>query len=619
MNNALTVDDQESSQEQNYKATKDQLKAMGEGLREQALGSLPFSIAEVSRGVSGLYRTFKQGQDLIQRKGGLGDLLEGITKGSDEPFDIGKLANRVAGVAGDQIVARYGAEAKRYGIDLGAIREASKTGGIDGAVAQTKTQLSSIADKNIARASTEIDRGVGQFTAAVTGKAADFQKTVQEFSGKSLEDLKTLQSQLGETLKSYSPADISKLSESGRAQFSQLTDLAGRAEATPEALAKLKASTQSFAKQAGFEQEASRLTKVKEMMTQKSAEMRQAVSQKTRALTDEHEAKLSAADERLNRLQTQKEASEDIVKQARGRLTQQSQDILKAEPTMEDLGIKPTYRTGGSMNITRQVKQSQSSVDEALISKHQNIVEGLDRTIAETQAGKQQMISQFNSKVEEATAPIREQLAQIAPKIQSATEVAESLGQRASAMGSAALEGLGQVAAVGGLGMSAFQAAKGQLQTESQKVNAGLNMAMGSKQVAQNVATGIAPSESRPQAELQRGVAPSEPRLQAELPGTGELSAEEAAAKAAATEAATKAAASTATKGAVTAGAELGTEAAVEAGSSVLPLVGEAVDVGLGLAMGIQSLVDIFGGHHEQAPPPPPSQVISYQHQQGIM
>jgi len=605
LNNAMSVDDQESTEDQNYKATKDQLKAIGKEVREQALGSLPFSIAEVSRGVSGLYRTLEAGRNLVQRKGGLGDLISGIVKGSDEPFDIGKLASRVSGVAGDQLVARYGAEAKTYGIDLGAIRDASKTGGIDGAVAATKTQLGAIADKNIARASTEIDRGVTQFTSAVTGKAADFQKTVQEFTGKSLEDLKSMQSQLGQTLKSYTPADISKLSESGRTQFSQLTDLAGRAEATPETLAKLRGGTQSFARQVGFEQEASRLSKVKDMMTQKSAEMRQAVSQKTRALTDEHEAKLSAADERLNRLQTQKEASEDIVKQARGRLTQQSQDILKAEPTMEDLGTRSTYRSGGSMNINRQIKQSQSSIDEALISKHQNIAEGLDRTISETQAGKQQMISQFNSKVEEATAPIREQLAQIAPKIQSATEVAESFGAQASRLGSAALEGLGHVAAVGGLGMGAFQAATGQLQTADQKVSAALNMTAGGKQVGETIARGVA----RPQAEL------SAPATQG---GLSEAEAtEKAAAEAAVKSEAEKAVTSTVTKAGVEAGAELGTEAAVEAGSSVLPVVGEAVDIGLGLAMGIQSLVDIFGGRHDAAPPPP-TETVQFQKAPGI-
>jgi hypothetical protein len=601
MSNALSVDDQESSEEQNYKATKDQLKAMGEGLREQALGSLPFSIAEVSRGVSGLYRTFKQAQDLVQRKGGLGDLLEGITKGSDEPFDIGKLANRVAGAAGDQIVARYGAEAKRYGVDLGAIRDASKSGGIDGAIAQTKTQLGAIADKNIARASTEIDRGVGQFTAAVGGKAAELQSAVQEFSGKSLDELKTIQSRFGETLRAYSPADISNLSEAGRAQYKQLTDIVGRGDATPEGLARLKTGTQSFTQRVGLEQEVGRLTRAKNVLSEQATQARQAVSQKTRALTDEHEAKLSAADERLSRLQTQKETSEDIVAKARGRLTQQSEDILKAQPTEENLGGTSSYRTGGSMNIGRQVRQSQSSIDEALIAKHQNIAEGLDRTITETQAGKQQMISQFNSKVEEATAPIREQLAQIAPKIQSATEVAESLGQRASAMGSAALEGLGHVAAVGGLGMGLYQAGSGQLQTAGQKVSAGLNIAAGGKQVGETIASKLAPKTEAPAAAEGEG-----------------LSTAEQAAKAAA-EASEKTIESTATKGAVTTGAELGTEAAAEAGSSVLPVIGEAVDIGLGLAMGIQSLVDIFGGRHDQPPPPPPSQVVSYQHQEGIV
>lgn len=255
------------------------------------------------------------------------------------------------------------------------------------------------------------------------------------------------------------------------------------------------------------------------------------------------------------------------------------------------------------MNINRQVKQSQSSIDEALISKHQNIAEGLDRTIAETQAGKQQMISQFNSKVEEATAPIREQLAQIAPKIQSAAEVAESFGAQASRLGSAALEGLGHVAAVGGLGMGAFQAATGQLQTADQKVSAALNITAGGKQVGETVARGVA-------------------RPQAELPATeGGLSEAEATAKAAAESAvkseAEKAVTSTVTKGAVEAGAELGTEAAVEAGASVLPVVGEAVDIGLGLAMGVQTLVDIFGGRHDAAPPPP-TETVQFQKVSGV-
>jgi len=617
MSNALAVDNQESAEDVNYAATKAQLKAMGEGLREQALGSLPFSVAEISRGVFGLYRTLKQGQDLVQRKGGLGDLLEGFTKGSDEPFDIGKLANKVAGVGGDQIVARYGEEAKKYGIDLGAIREASKSGGIDGAIAQTKTQLGTIADKNIARVSTQINERVGEVTDAVGAKASEIQSAVQEFSDKGLDELKTIQSRFGQTLSAYSPSEISKLSESSRAQYKELTDLVRTGEATPETVARLKSGTQAFTQRVGLEQEVGRLTKAKAALSDQATQARQAVAQKTRALTDEHEAKLSAADERLNRLQTQKETSEDIVRQARGRLTQQSEDVFKAQPTFEDLGGTSSYRTGGSLNIGRQVRQSQSSIDEALIEKHQNIAEGLDRAISETQAGKDQMISQFNSKVEEATAPIREQLAQIAPKIQSATEVAETLGQQASSLGGLALEGLGKVAAVGGLGMGIYQASTGKLQTADQKTSAGLNIAAGGKSVLEDV---ISPLFSKPAAArpAEPG-APTEPGAPkpAEPAEVGGLSAEEEAAKVAEGETA-KTIESAATKTAVKTGAELGTEAAVETGSSIIPIAGEAIDIGLGLAMGIQSLVDIFGGHHDQAPPPPPSQVVSYQHQQGI-
>lgn len=606
LSNALTVDDQESAADQDYQATKAQLKAMGEGLREQALGSLPFSIAEVSRGVSGLYRTFKQGQDLVQRKGGLGDLLDGISKGSDEPFDIGKLATRVSGAAGDQIVARYGAEAKRYGVDLGAIREASKSGGIDGAVAQTKTQLGAIADKNIARASTEINKGVGQFTGAVTGKAEELKSAVQKFSGKGLDELKTIQSRFGETLRGYSPADISNLSEAGKAQFKELTDIVGRGDATPEGLARLKTGTQAFTQRVGLEQEVGRLTRAKDMLSEQASQARQAVSLKTRALTDEHEAKLSVADERLNKLQSQKEVSEDIVAKARGRLTQQSEDIFKAQPTEENLGGTSSYRTAGSMNIGRQVRQSQSSIDEALIAKHQNIAEGLGKTIAETQAGKQQMISEFSSKVEEATAPIKAQLAQIAPKIQSATEVAESFGEQASRLGGVALEGLGRVAAVGGLGMGVFQAATGQLQTADEKVSSALNIGVGAKA-----------SLEAGKATIDSAISKFAPKAPAAAEGEEGLSTAEQAAKAA-SDVAEKTITSAATKGAETAGVELGTEAAVEAGSSVLPVIGEGLDVALGLAMGIQSLVDIFGGNKDEAPPPPPSQVVSYQHQEGI-
>ena len=74
---------------------------------------------------------------------------------------------------------------------------------------------------------------------------------------------------------------------------------------------------------------------------------------------------------------------------------------------------------------------------------------------------------------------------------------------------------------------------------------------------------------------------------------------------------------------AVKAGAEAGTELAVEggvaAGASAVPIVGEAIDIGLGIAMGIQSLVDIFGGsHNAQPPPPPPSQAVQITHQAGV-
>lgn len=597
LNTALTIDNQESSQEQEYQATKDQLKAMGEGLREQALASLPFSIAEISRGVSGLYRTLKQGQALVQRKGGIGDFIEGINKGSDEPFDIGKLASKLTGAAGDQIVERYGAEAKRYGVDLGQIREASKTGGLDAALEQTKTQLKTIADKNISR-----------ITETASGKAAELSSAVKEFAGKSVEELKTLQSKAGETLKAYSPEDISKLSESAKTQYASLTDMAARGEATPEGLARLKTGTASFTRQVGMEREVGRLTQVKDFLGEQATIARKAIVDKTRVLTDEHTAKMGAADERINKLQLQKETADDIVSKAQGRLTQNAEDIFKSPATTEDVGAGiSTYRSAGSMTIGRQVQQSQSSIDEALVAKHQTISEGLDRAIQETQAGKQQLVTQFNSKLEEVSAPIKEQLAQIAPKIQSATEVAETLGAQASRLGGMALEGLGHVAAVGGLGMGIYQAATGQLQTADEKASVGINIAAGGKATlsagkvaVESIAQKLAPKVAAPAAAEGASTA-------------GGVSAEEVATKTAA-EGLEKAA----TKTAVSTGAELGTEAAVEAGSSVVPLIGEGIDVALGLAMGIQSLVDIFGGHHEPTPPPPPAQIVSYQHQQGI-
>ncbi|MEI7674416.1 MAG: hypothetical protein WCI60_01650 [bacterium] len=615
LQNALAVDNQETSESMNYEATKAQLDAMGKEIQEQAISQLPFAVAEVSRAVSGIYQHVKKGQELFERKGGINDLMESIGKEGGEPFDIGKLAGKLAAVGGEKVAEKFAPLAEKYGLDLKAIQKASTgEGGIQGAINETKSQLKAIADKNIERLSGEINRGVDKVTGAVTVKASELEAAVKDFTGKGLDELKSIQGKIGETLQQYSPAELSKLSEGSQAHFKQLTDLVKEGEVTPEGLAKLKTGAEVFTKRVGLEKELTRVTGAKEQLSEQAGKARAAIEEKVTNLTEQHTAKLSAAEERISKLQAQKEQSESIVKESVGRLQERENEtskIFELKPVEEFSSAAKSnlnaYRTGGSLNVSQQVKQARGATDEELIAKHQAISEKLGNEIGEVQKGKQQMVEEFQGALERETAPMKQTLSELTPAIQQASEEVSNFTERLSQVSEVAGHGLAAL----GVGTTVASLAQHQVETPEQITGASLQLVAGTKVLGGTVKTGIQKiGEKIGQATgktLEKPVAETAIK-------TGEETAEKTG-----EEAAIKTGEEAAIKTGAEAGTEIAAEAGVAAGASVVPIVGEAIDIGLGIAMGVQSLVDIFGGsHNAQPPPPPPSQAVAYQHQQGV-
>lgn len=595
LQNALTIDQQETGEDVNYQATQAQLKAMGEEATQQALATLPFSIAEVYHGLSRIYQSGKAAAQLYTREGGIRDTISRLTEPSTEPFNIGDIASKIVGAGGEEAAARLAPYAKKYGLDLESVVKAGKgEGGVAAATQELKTQLGKRADAVTTQLKSEINRGVEQFTGSVQGIQS-------ELIGKSQEALQQLHTKYSQVLNAYSPSDISNLSESGKQQFSQLQDLVKTSEVTPEGVTRLKSATDTFVKNIGLEKQLKQVTAAKEVLAGKAKEASTALEQRSRQLSDQHQTMLSAADEQIGKLQAQKESALQAVKDAQGRLQSRASDIMKEVPTIEQPSSTSRYRSAGSMNIQEQTKQGQSAIDEALVAKHQAISEGLDAQISKLQAGREQMVNQFQEKLQRETAPYRQTLSELQPAFQTARAEAESIGSRLLGSVGTAMEGLN---VAGGI-QSAVALGKSQLTTPLDRVQGGINVSSATRGIQALGQKGI-------QAVQEVGTQATEKLSQAAT------QAEQAAEKV--LSGATKAGQSVAEVGSAAgeAGAALAGEGEAAAAASALPGIGEIADVGLGLAAGITALIDIFGGHHEQAPPPPPSQVVQFQHQQGI-
>jgi len=600
LQNALTIDNQESAETLSYEATKKQLEAMGKEQVQQAISALPFSLAEVYHASQRIYQSAVQARNLVTREGGIADTLQKLTQPSDEPFDIGGIASKIVGVGGEAAAAKLAPFAKQYGLNLEAVVQAGKgEGGVRAATAELKGQLGERAEQVTTQLRSDINRGVEQFGGAIKGNIEGIQS---DLANQSQEALRGLHQKYSETLKAYSPSDIANLSETSKAQYNQLNDLVSKGEVTPEGVARLKASSDTFARNIGLEQQLKKVTAAKDVLAGRAREATAALEQKSRQLTEQHQAKLSAADEQINRLQAQKEASLDIVKQAQDRLQSRASDLTKGVAVMEEPSSLNRFRSGGSMSIGNQIRTGQSSVDEALVAKHQSIIDGLDSQLSKVQSGREQMVNQFQETLQRETAPYRQTLSELQPAFQQTAAEASTIGSRLGSLVSVAGEGLG---VAGGIS-SIVGAAKGQLQTAGDKVGAGINITAASRSGQGLVQQGIeAFKQTGTEATQKLADTAAEAQKAVENVVSGASKVGEAAGEVAGAAAGE-------------AGAALAGEGEAAAAASALPAAGEVIDIGIGLAAGITALVDIFGGRHDQAPPPPPSQVVSFQHQQGI-
>ncbi len=592
--NAMSVDNTESSEQLDYAAQEAAMKEMKDEAFNQAISMIPFSLAEVYHAGSKLYQAGKRIKDVYERPGGIASKIEELTTGGGgEPFDFAGFASKLVGKSADEVAKIAAPYAEKYGLDVPSLVNAAKgEGGVGAAVEELKGQLKTKGEAVIQKATGEASSGLEQFTGAVKGKLEGIQSTISELQGKSQDYLQNLHQRYNQTLNSYSPADVANLSEESRGNLKTLQDLIVRSEITPEGVAKLKQGTEFLTKNIELENKLAKVGKAKESLLAQKSQAEEAIAKKTEQLTGQHEVKLNAANDRINALQTQKEKSLNIVEEAQGRLRQQAKEIYETKPVYEEA---TRYRSGGSVKIADQVKQSQSAIDEALIAKHQSLAANLDEQIGRVSAGKEQLVSQFQNEVERQTAPIKEAMTRIQPAIESAQAEAEAFGSQLSSFGGRLVNLGGEGLGIAGGITSIIQGAKGELNTAGDKLQAGVNIGFGTKSGVNLGKEGVSKIQ-----QLSTETTEAENAVEKVVPKVAETGLEGAAPELAAT------------------GGALAAEGEAAVAASALPGIGEVADIGLGIAAGVTALVDIFGGKHEQAPPPPPSQVVQFQHAQGV-
>jgi hypothetical protein len=191
LQNALTIDNQESAETLSYQATKKQLEAMGKEQVQQAISALPFSLAEVYHASQRIYQSAVQARNLVTREGGIADTLQKLTQPSDEPFDIGGIASKIVGVGGEAAATKLAPFAKQYGLNLEAVVQAGKgEGGVAAATAELKGQLGKRAEAVTTQLRSDINRGVEQFGGAIKGNIEGIQSDLANQS-KSITDAAT--------------------------------------------------------------------------------------------------------------------------------------------------------------------------------------------------------------------------------------------------------------------------------------------------------------------------------------------------------------------------------------------------------------------------------------------
>lgn len=617
LDTALSIDQQEGTSEQNYKYQKETLKEMyneqKEQLKDSAIQALPFGVAEASRAIHGLWETknrifaFKEkySPQLEAFKAKATDMFENIGKEGGKPIDYGELINTAKTKLGKQALDLVAPEVlKRTGIDLNKAVNVSKgEGGLEAGLANLKEQGLDVATGKITRIA---EAGVSRVREAVAPAVDTARAVVSQAQEKVTSGLETAKQATQTEIKGVGAerATNPRIRAMGETTINKETLNPLFEGASDEVLAPHVAKITEATTGATTEAVKSIAGKAKSVIESYKAGKAQLQSK-----FDEAQSNLSEAQAKVERLQTKQPAPSEIP----------SRTMYPAE----------RGRTPTTTRTTPELEQAKAEVatHQATIEDLRGQASQLKQTASSAFEETQSAVRSIAGKAYEAGKGVLGVAGEglgVYGAVQAGQDLAR--GNVSAQQGFNDATGLYFGArSTQGLGTKAISAVQS-------KVSSALDKSRQIIQTEKNKTLAYEGKAEQPVASSAEGEGKAVSVEQKPTIGEGgkiSVNPEEAikTGESLATRAETTVGEGLAKQGLESVGktigvglAEQGAELGVaEAGASVIPVVGEAVDIGLGLYTAINAIVDLFKSPPKPPPPPPPQQqVVSVQHQQGV-
>jgi len=564
LQDALQIDSQESSAENNYKYEKEQLKGMydeqAQQLKDSAIQALPFGIAEATRGIGNLYSSGKAIYAFSQK---YSPQIEAFAAKASKAYDnIGKEGGEAVDYADllKSAGTKLGAKAlelaapkvlARTGIDITkSSKLAQGEGGLEAGLADLKQQAVNVGRTQVAGAVEEAATRVRGVAATAAARVNNVVEQGQAAVGAGVERATNpnLRIEAG-GVEIRNPLFTAEEDGALTAHGSKITSALGGAatDAVKSAAAKAAASIDQF--KAASADVAGRLSETTSKLVAAQAKVKE----------------IQARGPEISGLRS----GESMYPAIRGR----APVVNTSSSELEAAKAEVATHTQSLENITKES-------------------EGLRTNFANSLEDTRAAASSFASR---------------------AAGTAFEAGKTALGVGG---EALGIYGAVG----AARDLASGNVSVQG-GVNDTIGLYFGGRSAQGLVGRG-SQLVDKLRGNVEGGIKAGGEKVAEEggiKVGSAATDTAEAGAKDAIEAAAKDVAIKTGEKvgiGLAETGAEIG---AAAAGASVIPVVGEAVDIGLGLYTAISSLIDIF--KKPPAPPPPPpvqQQAIAITHQQGV-
>jgi hypothetical protein len=625
LNTAMSIDTQEASAQEGYDYAKTSLseekKMEHQQILDTAAQAVPFGVAEAVRGVHGLWETknriyaFKEkyAPMVEEFKAKAATAYENIGKEGGEAVDFAGLLKSAGTKIGKQALELAAPEIlKRTGIDIKAAATAAKgEGGIaaglknlgDQGIDVAKGKLIGTAEESLARVKSGVNVAAQKVQTAAEMTAAKFtpraimeQKAAAEARGGKVEiEMQPMTG--GVRPPPNAPVELPPSLEA-------LRTVHGEEVVAP--VAAISAVAKNPAASADLRAEA-------QTHLDLLAEHSKAIAK----VQQEHEVPKAALEDKFNAAETARvQAAAKVEELSRGT------KFAAVEGGNRMVGAGRSGRV-----LPGQAKPAIAQNPELTAARTELATQ--TAKVAELQTAGRELKTSFGQKitaVREATAAKLSSL-----KAAAGAKITETIGETASAALSTGAKVAGGVLGVGmdaaaiyGAEQGAKELVTGQARGAQEQFGDTASVYMGGRATAavgQKVG-GFVASKIAPKA----GTAAGEKVAETAGIKAGTAAGKEAASTAG-TEVSEDIAKQTAKMAAEKVGEKIGTTLAVEgaeigaaaAGSSVIPVVGEAVDIGLGLYTAIDALVNIFKKTPSAPPPPPPpQQAVAVLHQQGV-